>query len=761
MITEVDLSGTPCFAPGATLKDLKKVNFIFGPNGSGKTTLSNIFQDPNNPKLQWERGAKGTTYVFNRDFTTNALASSTQLQGVFFIGRGAASTQQTIDSLEERIKSEREAFERATKQLKSAEDRGIEIRSRLNDIAWDFKRKIDKHNLANCIKGFIGSKAAFTDRLLSNASDSGIEMTLDTLSTRADQLYSDNLSPVPIPILTWTPETDPETLEMLLTTAITPSSESKLLPLIKQYNLFDWITEGHEFCKEAELQGVCPYCQQEISSRIEIELQALFDETYTHTKQAITDLSNKSNTDYNTLKTIFETVTADSESILLLKEHLKDINPILTKLDSINSHIRRKLEHPSQEINLPHSLADLQIQIATTLRHFKEAYEQHNRVARNLTNERQNLRVDFWSWLATNKLSADINQYNSEISKAGTATKKAQAAYNIHKKAIDDMQKEIDGHIAQLQNSIEAMEMINSMLQDLGFTSFKLTYDSPTKGYRIIRPNSLNSYCNADSLSEGEKTILTFLYFILKIDNSSTWPVNKEPTVVIDDPIASTDSQSFFLVTQFIRRITQYLKNNNSCPQPFKISQLIVCTHNTRFLAEASYDCKFGNKEANPYAHFFRLEKHSTGTTVSKGTHINHIDSEYNLLWREIKTCTKEYNEHLSGGTAPDYPLLGNTMRRIIESYSKMLGSGGVTKLSQHPSIAVSTLVAFCNSTSHSAIDTDLHSIYTLSISQLLEGFRQFFETEFEDGAHFPHYCSMMDIELKDQGWRYPQTPKP
>ena len=54
MITEVDLDGTPCFAPGATLENLKKVNFIFGPNGSGKTTLSNIFQNPNNPRLQWE-----------------------------------------------------------------------------------------------------------------------------------------------------------------------------------------------------------------------------------------------------------------------------------------------------------------------------------------------------------------------------------------------------------------------------------------------------------------------------------------------------------------------------------------------------------------------------------------------------------------------------------------------------------------------------------------------------------------------------------
>ena len=40
MITEVDLSGTPCFAPGTKLTGLKKVNFIFGFNGSGKTSIT-------------------------------------------------------------------------------------------------------------------------------------------------------------------------------------------------------------------------------------------------------------------------------------------------------------------------------------------------------------------------------------------------------------------------------------------------------------------------------------------------------------------------------------------------------------------------------------------------------------------------------------------------------------------------------------------------------------------------------------------------
>ena len=432
--------------------------------------------------------------------------------------------------------------------------------------------------------------------------------------------------------------------------------------------------------QKADLKGVCPYCQQEISSTIEMELEALFDSTYKQAKQALVELADKYSRDFDSLKRIFQAVKTDSRLVPHLKNHLESLETRITNLDNINSHIRRKLEHPSQEITLPCPLLNLQLQITTTLKQVKETYEQHNRVASNLTTERLNLRENLWSWLSTNALSADIVQYKSEISKAQARSDSAKADHDFYENAIRATQMEIDDHITQLQNSKEAMDIINSMLQDLGFTSFELAYDAPSKGYRIIRPSSPNTMCNIETLSEGEKTILTFLYFILRISNSATWPINQEPTVVIDDPIASTDAQSFFLVTQFIRRITQYLKNKNKCPQAFKISQLIVCTHNTRFLSEASYDCTSDNKEKNPYAYFFRLEKHSNGTAVSEGTRLNYIDTEYNLLWNEIKTCTDRYSKSLKGGPKPDFPLLGNTMRRIIESYSKMLGTGGITK---------------------------------------------------------------------------------
>ena len=70
MITEVDLSGTPCFAPDTKLTGLKKINFIFGPNGSGKTTLSNKIQTINLDDIETEIE---DIAVFNRDYIKDSF----------------------------------------------------------------------------------------------------------------------------------------------------------------------------------------------------------------------------------------------------------------------------------------------------------------------------------------------------------------------------------------------------------------------------------------------------------------------------------------------------------------------------------------------------------------------------------------------------------------------------------------------------------------------------------------------------------------
>ena len=73
MITEVDLDGTPCFAPGQKLTGLRTFNFIFGPNGSGKTTISNHIGTMNIESINSEIEEVA---VFNRILHQRSLSNT-------------------------------------------------------------------------------------------------------------------------------------------------------------------------------------------------------------------------------------------------------------------------------------------------------------------------------------------------------------------------------------------------------------------------------------------------------------------------------------------------------------------------------------------------------------------------------------------------------------------------------------------------------------------------------------------------------------
>lgn len=766
MITEVDLSGTPCFAPGQTLSNLNKINFIFGPNGSGKTTLSNIFQNNSDTRIHWDTNVINDTQVFNREFTANALASSAHLKGVFFIGKGAASTQAQIDMLRKKLTTEEGATTQAESVFIASLQEERDIRTKLDDIAWDTKKRLESSTLFPYLKGALRSKASFTEKLLHTQATCDEETTLDSLIQRADRLQSGELRTITTPPLNWTPQSNIEALEQLLPTPIIPTSESTLLPLIQQYGTLDWVIQGHNLCKQRSLEHICPYCQQEIPSDITAELELLFDTTYNEAISAITTLLNTMQNDCRSLVDTTDIISRDADSIPTLNAHLDELRQLSKKLDHYKQLVAKKNEHPSRKIDPPYSLAELHTNIHKTLTQCLDAYREHNEVASNVNRENQSLQDELWAWLATKELRANILTYRSELRRTHSTTETAKQNYETLRNTAENTKAQLDIEIGKLRNTKEAMVRVNSILQDLGFTSFKLDYDNNSKGYKLIRPNSPLTNCDVNTLSEGEKTILTFLYFIQNIDEAASSSNSSRPTVIIDDPIASTDSQTFFLITQIIRRLTQYLKDPKiTKPLTYNISQLIVCTHNTRFLSEVSYDCTQGNGPKSKYgiyAHYYTLEKEGIETKVHYHRNNSTISTEYKLLWDQLK----DYHDQVDFAESrqkpiPQFPLMGNIMRRIIETYSKMIGTGGITKLSKSSSVAVAVLMAFCNSSSHNAIDVDLHSIYTLSTKQLLGAFRQLFETELENGAHFPHYCAMMGIDLAQQGWTYPPINKP
>lgn len=285
MITEVDLSGTPCFAPDAKLTGLKKINFIFGPNGSGKTTLSNKIQaiDLNDEETDIEEIA-----VFNRDYIKDAFRTC-QAPGHITLGKQSSTLQDEINALNLKLEEEEKKLEQIDdkiEQAKSERERILNVTlgsmgDRRKKLATTLKEYDSLYPKSNPL--IPGKNPALFSKLQefdkTNTSQSGVEheslegiIEMLKLIPEAGAREIGDIS-IPVPKFSLTE------IENLLNSTVSLNTESALSIFIDQHKLHNWIRQGLSTVEQNNL-STCPFCQQNLAEQIVIELKGLFDKEH-------------------------------------------------------------------------------------------------------------------------------------------------------------------------------------------------------------------------------------------------------------------------------------------------------------------------------------------------------------------------------------------------------------------------------------------------------------------------------------------------
>ena len=764
MITEVDLSGTPCFAPDAKLTGLKNINFIFGPNGSGKTTLSNKIQaiDLNDEETEIEEIA-----VFNRDYIKDAFRTC-QAPGHITLGKQNSTLQDEINALNLKLEEEEKKLEIIDDKIKQAKSEREKILTVTLGSMGDQRKK-----LATTLKEYDslypksnplipGTNPALFSKLQefdkastsrSGAEHESLEGIIEMLRL-IPEAGAREIGDISIPV----PKFSLTKIENLLNGTVSLNTESALSTFIDQHKLHNWIRQGLSTVEQNNLSS-CPFCQQNLAEQIVIELKGLFDKEHeSHInaiKQAfeeIKDYAAACNTLTQTLTTSLDHQVIDyTSSVQTINNSLKDVQHIQDslkhKLIEPNSCLTSELtEDPFQTISEHISLISSQIRAYNaSIRAGKSKRKQDLQAARDA----------LYQFLTTIEFRETLDTYN-QTSEAIDTNSPSKSELNAIKQNIKDIRATIAEKQAATTQVGEKMAFINLILSYIGFKSFSLTLpdlstesltSQPSSGqYILIRHNSDGSTIPIDTstLSEGERTLLTFLYFIAKYyddDKSTTSTPLPSTLLVIDDPIASTDAETFFLITNIIRRLLDQVSssnNNNS------VKQVIITSHNTRFLKEVAFSF-LNEKKSDSKACYYSIQKGQTGSSIFGPKASSFITNEYNELWAEVRRCNKiVVQAHKNHKTPQAFPLLGNTMRRIIESYFLDIGGlGTITSLSKSTDRRTATLLAFCNSSSHSSIGSDIYDILHMDSFKLLTAFRRVFET-LDGGQHIGHYRMMM-----------------
>ncbi|EAR62046.1 AAA family ATPase [Neptuniibacter caesariensis] len=732
MIESISISNVASYdAAGVTLDDLKKINFIYGANGCGKTTISRYLYDQSHSDFstchtQWTANTPYSVLSYNKEFREKNFGSG-KIAGVFTLGQ---ATQEELDLIAQKKAALKELKEQNIQKfttLSKQEEKLEAEQNQVTDSCWALYKKYEK-DFKEALRGSISSKVSFKQKLFdeSQTNTSDVE-DITSLRDRSNSLLAERPSRLSLLSQISFEAIEPLEQNELWQKVIVGKSDVMIADLISKIGHSDWVSQGRDYLVDES--HTCPFCQHEtIDHDFRAQLEEYFDDSFETEKTNLSESLQKYKDEYaliiSKLEQISSSESVNSDTKLEIEAfqaHLRAITSIYAKNCAL---IDLKISKPSQAVELDSSIDEL-TSIKKLITEANELIQNHNDLVDNYAEEVERLKSSIWKFLA-DELSTVIEGSTNKQSGLLTGIQSIQADIDQRKQNITDLEQELILLNRNVTSVQPAVDEINRLLRAYGFTSFKISpYPEEENHYAIQR--ECGSFAH-ETLSEGEVTFITFLYFVQLAKGALDQEgVTEDRVLVIDDPISSLDSNVLFIVSSIIKDMVRETKEDTG-----NCRQLFILTHNVYFHKEASFQNGRSNGDAD--THFWILRKSADISSVHPYGQKNPIESSYELLWREIKDW-----ERNSGIT------LQNTMRRIIENYFKILGKLGdddlIEKFTTFEEKQVCrSLLCWINDGSHTIPD----DLFVQAPDDSAEQYQAVFKKIFEHTGNSGHYEMMM-----------------
>ncbi len=740
-ISQISLKKVATFDEnGASFKDLNSINFIYGANGSGKTTTSSFLKNLAengiedkfaNSKIAWYNNESLKIEVYNKQFKEEQLRNS-QVKGIFTLGKKTNENLEKIEIKKESINKENEKKIKNEASLQVLTQKKEKEEKDFADRCWEKLYKKNEEDFKETLEGF-KRKEKFKEKILKEFENDKYNQSeivgLEKLKEKIEIVFGENQTEL---ALLECNLTDFDFIEnhSIWEQKIVGSGDAAIADLIKRLSNEDWVAWGREYIKD---NSICPFCQKEtITEEFKKQLESYFDTSYQESietiKEKMEDYASRTAGALERLDKIVETEQKNQQT-KLDTENLKII--IETLRSKINRNQQKMLDK-SKEMSRNFKLDSTKNEIDAIKDLIKKANEQianYNEMIKDLKNRKKSCKEQTWKFLV-NEFKSDIQEYNKKY--CGL-----EKGINNLEKAISENQEEVkklENEIKELEKNMVSIKPIvneiNTLLKGYGFTNFGLACTEDEKFYRIQRE------CGqlvGETLSEGEVTFITFLYYYhLAKGSLKENDISKNKVLVIDDPISSLDSNILFIVSVLVKDLMK-----ETMEEKTNIKQIIILTHNTYFYKEITLECDLKRYQGK-YS-FWIIKKHNNVSKI-KDYKENPIKNSYELLWQEVKQA-KENNA--------SWVSLQNVMRRIIEYYFRILGGFKHNdSLSEYfenieEKRVCNSFISWFNDGSHGISD----DLFVQSQDTSIETYLKVFEKIFKKTGHEAHYKMMMRIK--------------
>lgn len=721
MINKILMKNVASYKKETILETDKKVNLIYGLNGTGKSTLSGFLYNINDSQYSDCKieGLRSTdrVLVYNQQFIADNFYETENIGGIFTLSKENKDATKAIDDAKNilmklsgektKITNDKEACE--SKYQKQIQDFQKEV--------WEIKTEYTGGDrvLEYCLEGLKNSKEILFKHLLGiPCPEETIEYTVENLKQEINELQESGEKEKYILKVNFGVKHIEES--PLLSKVIVGNKNSSVSDLIEVLGNSKWVEEGIQYVHMDGEVVDCPFCQQKTISKVFLDkLKDYFDESYKMDKAEIERLLHEYEDLINRGLEYIEEIKGNR----FFKKREKEIEACVANIKKVSTENIGKLRDKFQNLSdvvLLQSLFEYETQINEIVNSANDEIKTFNDKIENIKESLAAIKGKFWT-LMRSKYASVIALYmkaekthKEELDEYQKALEKNQKDENEQRNIIIDNQK-------KTVNIDEAVINIKKELIDIGITDFTIEkYSDDEALYHLKREGVGGNVFK--TLSEGEKMVISFLYFIelCKGETKRDSAVSNK-IIVIDDPISSLSHIYVFNVGRLIHN--EFLRTS-------KYDQVFVLTHSLYFFYELT---NTNHKQREETQKLFRICKNTEGSCFVNMKY-EEIQNDYQSYWHIVKDKSQ----------AP--ALIANCMRNIMEYFFNFVEKQDFAQIFDRKELQETRFLAFnryMNRESHSK-GQNIFDIKEFDYDNFRDAFKLVFEIE----GYPEHYEKMM-----------------